>query len=50
VVGFSYGLERNSNLGLRYLSAQSIDSPTVRPQAKDRFAVDIYQLDFNVRF
>lgn len=50
VVGFSYGIERNSNLGLRYLSAQSIDSPTVRPQAKDRFAVDIYQLDFNVRF
>jgi hypothetical protein len=50
VVGFSYGIDRNSQLGLRYLSAQSIDSPTVRPQAKDRFAVDIYQLDFNVRF
>jgi len=46
----SYGLDRNASLGVRYLSAKTISSPTVQPAANDRFSVDIFQADFNVRF
>lgn len=49
VVGFNYGLDRNTVLGLRYMSARSIDSTTVvDPNAK--FSVDSLQVDLNVRF
>ncbi len=50
VFGASYGIDRNTNLGLRLLSARTIDSPTVQPTLKDRFSVDSLQVDLNVRF
>lgn len=49
-LGFGYGLDRNTSLGVRYLSARTIDSPTVQPSVKDRFGVDSLQVDLNVRF
>jgi hypothetical protein len=48
--GAVYGIDRNTNLGLRVLSARSIDSPTVQPALKDYFKVDSLQVDLNARF
>jgi hypothetical protein len=48
--GFAYAFDRQASLGLRYLSAKSIDSPTVQPTLKDRLGVDSLQVDLNVRF
>lgn len=49
-IGASYGLYRNTSLGARYLSAQTIDSPlnTSYPDAK--YQVNTLQVDLNVRF
>jgi hypothetical protein len=49
-VGVLYGLARETQLGLRYLTARTISSPTVQPGLKDRYAVDSLQVDLNVRF
>jgi len=49
-VGFNWGFARDSQLGLRYLSAQTISSPTVQPARKDRYGIDSLQVDLNVRF
>lgn len=50
-LGFTYGLYRNTNLGLRYLSSRTIDSPIndqFEPNAQYR--VNSVQVDLNVRF
>ena len=47
-LGLSYGLDRNTVLGLRWMSADTIDSPTLR--AGQRFGVDLLQVDMTVRF
>lgn len=49
-VGLSYGLARDTALGLRWLSGRTISSPTVRAGSGDRFAVDSLQVDLNVRY
>lgn len=49
-IGFNWGLARDTQLGLRYLSGQTISSPTVQPLRKDRWSVDSLQVDMNVRF
>jgi hypothetical protein len=49
-LGLLWGLDRGSTFGLRYLSARTLDSPTVRPAAKDKYAIDVLQVDLNVRF
>lgn len=47
-LGLQYGLDRNAVLGLRWISAQAIDSFSLNPA--HRFAVDVMQADVNVRF
>lgn len=47
-LGFSYGIEQNTAIGLRWMSADSIDSPTL--VAGDKFGVDTLQMDLSVRF
>lgn len=47
-VAFQYGVQQNAWLGLRWLSAESIDS--FAPQTSYRYAVDVLQADVNVRF
>jgi len=49
-VGLNYGVARDTGLSARFLSARTISSPTVQPQARDRYAVDALQVDLNVRF
>ena len=48
ILGLQYGIDRNTALGLRWISADSIDSFTMNPA--HRFAVDVMQADVNVRF
>jgi hypothetical protein len=48
--GVNYGLYRDTQLGVRYLSASTISSPTVQPQLRDRYSLDTLQVDLNVRF
>ncbi|WP_209022579.1 putative porin [Rhodocyclus gracilis] len=43
-----YGIDRNANIGLRWYSAESIDSFSL--VAGQRFAVDVLQADLNVQF
>ncbi len=50
VFGLGYAIERNTSLSMRYLSARTIDSPTLQPALRDRFSVDVLQVDLNVRF
>ncbi|MDO9237149.1 MAG: putative porin [Aquabacterium sp.] len=50
-LGMTYGVYRNTALGVRYLSSRTIDSPindAFEPNAKYR--VNSLQVDFNVRF
>lgn len=47
-LGMQYGIDRNATLGLRWISADSIDSFTMNPT--HRFSVDVMQADVNVRF
>ena len=49
ILGGAYGIADNTTLGLRYLSGRTIDSPTM-VNASDKFRVDSWQLDMNVRF
>jgi hypothetical protein len=50
VLGFSYGLARDTVLGARWISGRTISSPTVRNGLGDRFAADSFQVDLNVRY
>jgi len=47
-LAFQYGVQQNAWLGLRWLSAESIDS--FAPNTAYRYAVDVLQADVNVRF
>ena len=47
-LGFSYGLDPNAWLTVRYMSAESISSFLVN--SDHRYAVDLLQADINVRF
>lgn len=49
VLGALYGIERNTSLGLRFLSAQSIDGPTFNPSLAP-LRVNTLQMDLNMRF
>ena len=48
VLAFDYGVARNTSLGLRYSSADTIASPTLR--SGDRFGLDTLQVDLGVSF
>ncbi len=48
VLGFNYGLDHGTSLGLKYSSADTIASPTL--VSGDRFGVDTLQLDLAVKF
>lgn len=48
ILGLQYGIDRNATLGLRWFSADSIDSFSLNPA--HRFSQDILQADINVRF
>lgn len=48
ILGAQYGLDRNAVLGLRWLSADSIDSFSFIPAHK--FSVDVFQADVSVKF
>lgn len=49
-VGFLYGLYRNTSVGLRYLSAENIDSTINSNFPTASYKVDSLQGDINVRF
>ena len=48
LLGLQYGIDRNATLGLRWISADSIDSFSLNPVHS--FSQDILQADVNVRF
>lgn len=48
ILGAQYGLDRNAVLGLRWMSADAIDSFTLNPAHK--FSVDVFQADVSLRF
>lgn len=48
ILGMNYGLDPNAFLGLRWMSAQSIESFSLNPN--HRFAVNVLLADVNVRF
>jgi hypothetical protein len=48
ILNFQYGVDRNATVGLRWYSADSIDSFTLNPD--HRFSVDVFQAEVNVRF
>lgn len=48
ILGLNYGLDQNAWAGLRWMSAESIESFSL--DASHRFAVDVLQADINVRF
>lgn len=47
-LGFQYAVDRNAVVGLRWLSADQIDSFTLNPAHK--FSLDVLQADVHVRF
>jgi Putative porin len=49
-LGLQWGLARDTQIGLRYLSGRTIASPTLRYDLNDRYSVDNLQVDLNVRF
>lgn len=49
-LAFTYGLYRNTNVGLRYLASKSIDSPINDYHPEAKYGVNSLQVDFNVRF
>jgi len=49
-MGASYGLYRNTALGARYLSAQTIESPLNASYPDAKYKVNTLQVDLNVRF
>jgi hypothetical protein len=48
-LSFSYGIEKNTELGLRYMSGETIDAPLSNPGLSP-LKVRTLQLDMNVRF
>lgn len=49
-MAFTKGLDRNTSVGLRYLSTRSIDSPTSFLFSTDKFSTSTLQVDLNARF
>jgi len=49
-VGFQYGLYRNTTVGVRYMSAQNIDTTLNSAFPTASYKVNTLQVDFNVRF
>jgi len=49
-LGYLYGVARDTQLGLRYLSAQTISSPTFQHWLGNRYGLDTLQVDLHVRF
>lgn len=49
-LGGAYGLYRNTTLGARYLSAQTIDTPLNAAYLSAKYKVNTLQVDLNVRF
>jgi hypothetical protein len=49
-LAFTYGLYRNTNIGVRYLSSKSIDSPINIYNPTAKYGVSTLQVDLNVRF
>lgn len=49
-LGFNFGVDRNSTVGVRYLAAQNIDSPLNSNFPNASYKVNSLQVDFNVRF
>jgi hypothetical protein len=49
-LGGSYGLYRNTSLGVRYLSAKTIDTPLNAAYPDAFYKVNSVQVDLNVRF
>ncbi|MDE2401321.1 MAG: putative porin [Burkholderiales bacterium] len=49
-LGGVYGLYRNTNLGMRYLSAKTIDTPLNAAYPNASYKVNSLQVDLNVRF
>jgi len=48
ILGAQFGLDRNAVLGLRWLSADSIDSFSLNPA--HRYSVDVLQADISLKF
>lgn len=48
VLGLQYNVDRNATVGLRWMSADQIDS--FAPGADYKFSLDVLQADVNVRF
>ena len=49
-IGGSYGLARDTVLGVRWISGRTISSPTVRNGNGDSFGLDNLQVDLSVRY
>ena len=49
-VGFQYGVYRNTTVGVRYMSAQNIDTTINSNFPTASYKVNSLQVDFNVRF
>ncbi|MDT7838938.1 putative porin [Aquabacterium sp. OR-4] len=49
-LGLQYGLARDTGLGVRWLSARTLSSPTVVYGSTDKYGLSILQVDLNVRF
>lgn len=50
ILGFTYGVYRNSTVGVRYLAAENIDSTINGNFPNATYKVNTLQVDFNVRF
>lgn len=48
IIGLQYAVDRNAVVGLRWLSADQIDS--FAPGSDNKFSLDVMQADVNVRF
>lgn len=49
-LGVTYGVDRNSTLGVRYMAAENIDSTINRNYPTASYKANTLQVDFNVRF
>lgn len=49
-LGVTYGVDRNSTLGVRYMAAENIDSTINSNYPTASYKVNTLQVDFNVRF
>ncbi len=49
-ISLAYGMARDTQMALRWISGRTISSPTVRAGRGDSFGVDSLQVDLNARF